>query len=194
MRSARFFAALLVAMPVAVGLQVSPAQAQAASQDAQIDPAKLAIARKIVDIGYPEQDREAMFFDAAKQMSKQVRDAMEKQMDSKDPGAEAILNSWLDEYLEKSRVVMRKHIPSLMDGIAAAYATMFTEQELRDILAFVSTPSGKAFFVRSPKLLAEPHFAAANQAYMQDVYSQLPAAVSDLQERLKAYSTEKAKK
>ena len=128
-----------------------------------------------------------MFFAAMDQMVQQIQKATEKALPVDDPGARAIVDNWTARYIAGSKSVLRKHIPSLMDGIAASYAAMFTADELRDILAFVSTPSGQRFFELSPALMAEPNFAQANQAYMNEVMAKLPAAQAELVQELKDY-------
>jgi hypothetical protein len=41
------------------------------------------------------------------------------------------------------------------DEIAALYARTFTEQELKDILAFYATPSGRSMLAKTPALMQE---------------------------------------
>ena len=152
--------------------------------------AKLGVARQIVDLGFPEAMREAMFFATMEQVSMQLREASAKAFGVEDEGALAIIDQWAAEYLSSSKDILRAHIPSLMDGMAASYAAMFTDEELADILAFVSTSSGQRFFQLSSAVLAEPNFAAANQAYMNEVQAQLPAAQRELVARILAYKAE----
>ncbi|MEM7664590.1 MAG: DUF2059 domain-containing protein [Pseudomonadota bacterium] len=164
------------------------AQAQATeSVSPDIENVKLALARQIVDFGFPEETREEIFFATNDQMEAQVREAVLKSMPEQDDGAIAILDEWLGEVNAKGKVILRRHIPTLMDGLTKSYAVMFTETELEDILAFVSTPSGQRFFELSAAVLGEPNFAAANQAYMDEAFAELPASQNELTERLLEY-------
>ena len=176
-------AALVLCLPAVASAQEPPAQ------DASAPSAEhLAIARQIIAIGFPEDTREAAFFATMDQMVSQTREASLKAYGPDDAGVREILDQWISEYVAESKGVLRSHIPALMEGMAASYAATFTEQELRDILAFVSSPSGQRFFALSSAVLAEPNFAAANQAYMNEIQARMPAAIEDLVGRITDYS------
>lgn len=164
------------------------AQAQVASPasdaGAQI---RLALAREIVEISMPPATREATFIKIAEQMSGQMRDAMLRNIEVDDKQAVAILDRWIARWLEDSKPTLRHHIPALMEGWAAAYADIYSERELTDIKAFVATPSGAAFLQKMQDAIANPQFAAANQAYMNDVMARLPEAQAELVAELKAH-------
>lgn len=192
MRS-RFLAAAGAALTLTLVAPVAQAQEASDAVDAApIDPAKVEIARQIVDIGFPEESREAMFFGTMDQMTTQMREASLASVGVDDAGAIAILDEWIAEYIGDAKTILRSHIPSLMDGLARAYANTFTEQELIDVLAFVSTPSGQRFFELSPAIIAEPNFALANQAYMDEIMAGMPEAQGRLRDRLIEYLQTKA--
>lgn len=164
--------------------------ASVAAQETEASPAaqsELALARQIVELGYPVEQREELFFGAMDQMTAQMRQSALANMPAPDPGATAILDRWLANYLSGAKDTLRQHMPAIMDGITRSYASLFTETELRDILAFVSTPSGQSFFVQSSQILSQPAFAEANQAYMADVLAELPAARAALVKELMEY-------
>jgi len=142
----------------------------------------LATAREIIDLGMPEEKREAIFFATMEQMMAQMREAQQLSSPIDDPQVVAILDRRLAEFKVKAMDVMLVHMPSIMDAWAVAYANIFTPEELNDIRNFVATPSGQRFFELSPAITAEPNFAAANQLYMNDVMGLLPG----LQEQLKS--------
>ncbi|MDY7099148.1 MAG: DUF2059 domain-containing protein [Pseudomonadota bacterium] len=179
--------ALAIAVASAAPL---PAFAQTDDLPAEsVEPsaANLVLARQIVDLGFPEDTREALFFGAMDQMMIQTREASLKAYQLEDPEMVAILDAWIADYIEDSKVVLRSHIPTLIDAMSKSYAVMFTRKELEDILAFVSTPSGQRFFELSSAVLAEPNFAAANQAYMNETQALLPGAMKDLVDRLQEH-------
>jgi hypothetical protein len=171
----------LSSLPTLALAQETPAEEQSTSA---IDKQKLELATQIVDLAFPEETREEVFFATVDQMTAQMREATLQAHGLEDDLLLPILDDWIAEYLVGSKVILRSHIPSLIDGMAKAYANMFSAKELADILAFVSTPSGQKFFELSSALIAEPNFANANQNYMNDVQAQLPAAIEDLQSRL----------
>lgn len=181
--TARLALALLGAVAPSPAL-AQPAPAPVAEGSAQ---ARLALAREIVDLGMPPATREEVFFRVVDQMSSQARDAMMRSFQIDDPDAVAILDRWLDRYNKESLPVLRRHIPALMEGWAAAYADIYSERELTDIRAFIATPSGAAFFRKSQDVLGNPKFAAVNQAYMNEVLGGLPQAQEELVAELKAH-------
>lgn len=178
---------------------VTPAHAQEQNAppilvlvDTETSATAMALASQIVDLGYPEDNREELFFAAMDQTVSQMRLAVAPSLPSDDAGAIAILDEWIVEYTGESKEVLRKHIPAIMNGMTQAYAKIFTVEELTDILAFVETPSGKKFFELSPAVLGEPSFANANQKYMDETMSMLRPAQEVLMSRLQQYLADKA--
>lgn len=167
------------------------ASAQQATADT-VTASKLALSRQIVAIAFPQEQREDLFFASVDQMTKQMRQSVLAAFDVDDAGLIAILDSWLADYTADSKGILSAHIPAIIGGVELAYSNMFTEQELVDILAFVSTPSGRQFIQRSPAVMAEPNFAAANQAYMDEVMAGLPAAQGKLRDRIVEYLSSKS--
>lgn len=153
--------------------------------------AKLALAEEIVTQGFPEDVREDIFFGSIDQMTAQMREATLRSLQIEDKGALAVLDEWLAEYIATNKEILRDYIPRMMDGLAVAYASIFTRQELEDIAAFVATPSGQRFMVLSSAVLAEPTFAAVNQEYINEIQDGAPAAMQDLQGRIIQYLTDK---
>lgn len=174
-------------------LAAQPTLAQEPAESSiEVSQAELALAQRIIDLGFPEAEREQLFFGTADQMSSQMREAMLKSIPINDPGALAVLDAWVEDYLADGKVILKAHIPRLMDAMVRAYAGTFTEQELSDILVFVSTPSGASFFRKSSNILSEPEFAAANQAYMDEVMAGFPDARNELRNRIQQYVKDKA--
>jgi hypothetical protein len=183
------FGAVLLASP-ALAQDAGPQAGEAQASETP-GPAKIALAREIVANGFPEDMREEMFFASVDQMTTQMREATLKSMPVEDAGALEVLDGWLADYIAQSKEVLRGYIPRMMEGLTLSYATMFTERELADIAAFASTPSGQRFMVLSSAVMAEPNFASANQAYIDEIQAGLPAAMQDLQGRLVDYMSQK---
>ncbi|MEL7445150.1 MAG: DUF2059 domain-containing protein [Pseudomonadota bacterium] len=168
-------------------LGIPESELGAETSETATSPEAMTVATEIVDLGYPEAEREALFFATMDQMVGQMRIAIAPTLPQDDPGAVAILDDWITEYTAESKEVLRKHIPSIMAGMTSAYAKIFTLQELNDILAFVQTPSGKRFFALSPAVVGEPSFADANQAYMDESMEMLAPAQTELIGRIMEY-------
>ncbi len=176
-------ALLSTGLPTALVAQES----DAAQQVDTVNDANLAIAREIVDLGYPPESHETMFFGTMDQMVMQMREGMLQSMEVRDEGAVAILDEWLAEYVAESKTILSGHIPNLMDSIAVSYASLFSSNELADIRSFVGTPSGRKFVSQQVALISSPAFAAANQAYINDITAMLPAAQENLRTELTEY-------
>ncbi|MEM7690784.1 MAG: DUF2059 domain-containing protein [Pseudomonadota bacterium] len=165
----------------------------AAAQDSASSPAfeasdsssKLEMANAIIDTAYPQDARVAMFQKISEQMEGQMLQSLQGIIT--DDGALAILTEWQKEMSVETNVILERNIPSLMSAWAQAYADIYTEQELRDILDFVSTPSGKTFLIKTNDVIAHPEFAAANQSYIDEIVALIPAEIPDLVARLEAY-------
>lgn len=183
----------MAAAALAVGvLNLVPYQAYAQDVGADaITQEKRAIARQIVERGFPVNRREALFFGTMDETMLQMRESMKGQL-PEDEGAQQILDTWLDEWAGEAKGVLSAHIPNLMEAQAEGYALLFDLAELREINAFVGTPTGQKFVELTPAIMATPAFKQANQAYMEEVLSALPEAQARLKERLLEYFSNRA--
>lgn len=163
-------------------IEVSAEQADLAD-----DAEATALAQQIIDIGMPEETREDVFFKAMDDLMVQMRVAIEPKLPKDDPEVIKILDTWLLEFLDDSKSRLRSHIPALIDGMVQGYVNLYSNEELRDILAFVKTPSGQKFFQTSSEIIGQPEFAAANQVYMAEAMEAVEPAREELVKRLTDY-------
>lgn len=164
------------------------AQDTSAAETATPDARSADLAREIIALGMPEEDRETVFSATMDQMLLQMREAQRQSgIATDDPQLEAIIDENLAEFRDDAVEVMRNHLPSMMEAWAIAYANIFTHEELLAIREFVRTPAGQRFFQLSPVIAAEPNFAAANQLYMNDVMAMLPGLQESLKEDMVEY-------
>nr|WP_298927645.1 DUF2059 domain-containing protein [uncultured Erythrobacter sp.] len=186
-----FIAVLAAPLPALAEEAINAETERSEAEALEAEAVSLDLAEKIVDIGYPEDDREAIFFGSMDQMIVQMRAALGDFMPEGDPEAVKIFDDWIVKYTGESKIILRKHIPSIMEGMTAAYAELFTEGELRDILAFVETPSGKQFFDRMPDVVSSASFADANQAYLDESVASMIPAQRELVKQLKEHQESK---
>ena len=59
----------------------------------------------------------------------------------------------LNEVAAKICTDLQPRFSEITDAVAKAYASNFTEQELKDVLAFYQTPTGKKFLLAQPKVI-----------------------------------------
>jgi hypothetical protein len=189
--AARFGAAAAFALLFGLGgaapaLAQAPAQPPAAPASAELDPETLALAREVIDIAFPPATRHAMMMRSSDAMMTQVRASA---MAGLSGPIEADLQPIIERYFSRAHAVGERAIaersPALFSAFARAYARMFTRQELIEIRAFVSTPTGAKYFAQASDLLADPDVAAANTAYMAASFAELRPLMDDLQNELR---------
>ena len=193
MRFAAVFPLLLCAVPLEAQTEAPPAPPAAvatlpAAEVPAPDPARLALAREIIAIGFPEGKREALFFSAIDAMLKQMRKVMLAEMQN-DVGASEIANRKIDGFINATKGVLRAHIPALMDGMAQGYAREFSSEELTQLRAFAATSGGQHFFLRSSAVIGDPSFAAANESYMRELQPMIGTMREALTAELTTYFT-----
>ena len=149
----------------------------------------MAIASQIIDIAYPAEQREEMFFKASISMSDQMLASLDGTI--ADQGAQAILDQTIEEMHAEQLEILRDHIPAIMAGFSKANANMFTYDELVDILDFVKTPTGSQFLLKSTEIISDPDFAAANQAYMSESMAVVKRTMPIMVRKLVEYSKSK---
>lgn len=180
---------LFVGLAMACGplaAQPAPVAIAPPAAPAPIDPERLALARDIIATGFPTDQREALFFGAVDTLISQMRKVTMAQIRN-DAGAAAIIDRKLDTFIAEGKIVLCAHIPALMDGMAHGYARTFTRAELLDLKAFVNTPTGQRFFLRSPQIMRDPDFAAQNEAYLRDLQPQIGRMQAELAREMLEY-------
>jgi uncharacterized protein len=70
----------------------------------------------------------------------------------------------LNEVAAKLRTDLQPRFSELSDEVAKLYATNFSEQELKDILAFYQSPAGKKMLTVQPKVIDSSMAFAQNWA------------------------------
>jgi hypothetical protein len=64
-----------------------------------------------------------------------------------------MLQKDLNEIAEKMRNDLKPRFAEVTDEVARQYAEHFSEQELKDILAFYQSPAGKKLLIEQPKVV-----------------------------------------
>ena len=123
----------LAASILALSLAASGAQAQTAA--APVDPQRLAIAKQIFEAQGGVKNAAAMV--------KTMQSAM--LANAPTPEIKQRLTAAMD-------TMTSAVLPRLFDELAGYYAADFTADQLKDILAFYQTPTGRALLANSPIL------------------------------------------
>lgn len=152
----------------------------AAAQDSAPPAGEMQLAREIVDQGFPEESRMAMFTGVATDLIAQIRQSIPGAKD--DPEMMAAIDAHAERTIGVMKDVLGDHLDPLMDSLVLAYAETFSREELEGLHGFITSPAGHGFLARSAEMTSHPAFAGANQAYMADFMAHLP----NLQEQLRA--------
>lgn len=183
MRS-KFLAALCVASLSVCSSQAS-AQAQISLDGVPAD--EMAEARKILMATYPVDERDEIFEGMVTQIGKQYAAAAMSDPVFQDPGIRAIMDDFFDGLTGRLMPVIRKHMPSIFEATAVAYAREFTLEELSDISAFAQTESGARYFRQASSLLGDPAVAQANQEYLADIQGLQRSASEEIAKKVRDY-------
>jgi len=136
-------AVVMAGASVAAAQPAPPPDAPAADQ-APIDPAKLALARKLLEMQLGQMNLPALL--------KSVDDQILSQAMKQGPGIDEAKQRRIKAAIEQVQAEM---FPKMMDGMAAAFARNLTDQELQDAVAFYSSPSGQAIVHKMPAIMTE---------------------------------------
>ena len=161
----------------------------ALAQDAPYTPPEdeLVEAQAIMNAMFPPETREDSMLELMASMGSQVADGMMQGPVFEEPGIKAIM----DEFVAEMPVVMRPmlvdYLPKMIDATAIAYTREFTLEELRDISAFASTPSGKRYFSEAQSLLNDPVVAEVNKEFFANVSTVQQAETVKLTQKVQQY-------
>lgn len=175
-------AVTMVASTPAFG-QETTEQVLSESQNVRLD-----IARSILDISYPEETREPMFRAVGDQMEAQMLQSLKGNLDE---DALLLIRDWQAELKIETNAILKRNIPSLMDAWARSLSEIFDEAELRDILTFVSTETGRTFMLKSTDIVSHRDFVEANQVFINETMEATMAALPALMEDVAAYKEAK---
>lgn len=192
-------AALLATM-----LPLAPAAAQTASATAPApDPARLAVARTLIDRFLPPDRRDAMVEQMIRPMAENARDAVFAapsfaEMRAENPEFVAKMNGFMAEEFERTIAMTKAAMPEMLEAMARAYARRFTLAQLEAIDGFFQTPAGRAYAEQAPAIMTDPDVLAAQRKMMTEAMAameeRLGALVTTVEDAAKAKAAKPAKK
>lgn len=169
-----------IALGAAIWMIAAPALAQEADAEASPDAAspappaappvsaedeaRLALARQIVARVIPEQPEQWVSTMLEAFTGPQIR-AIRESDDMKAafremPRLRRVFDDFVEEAMAAERVIMIDNLPSLREASARSYTRLYSEAQLRDILAFFQTPTGQAFASRAMTMGSDPDIAS----------------------------------
>ena len=156
---------------LALALTPTPAEAprggpvsSTAAPDTALDPAKVALARDIVAVVLPPDQRDRMMGAMLNAMTNNIMSGTLQGLGIDDKiASEPALRSIFSAFVERQKKLaiddIHDALPGLVEAYAHAYARMFSIEDLREIKVFVQTPAGTRFMQRAPGMLSDPDVA-----------------------------------
>ncbi len=175
--------ALATAILPAAGMAQTEAVAAAAAPDA----GRYALAKEVVALIMPEDQREAMMRAMMTGVMANMRDGIRQMLAGQklNDAQRSVIARFIDEQNKLSQDQAIAALPALLDAMAKAYARQFSTTELNDLKAFFTSASGQAYIRKSPTMMADPDIAAVQRQMMESSMKRLPADMTKMVEELK---------
>ncbi|WP_243455792.1 DUF2059 domain-containing protein [Sphingosinicella sp. BN140058] len=201
-------AAALVGAPTTAADQRPPAASTAVPQE--IDPARLALARRTAAAMLPQGSFERMMDGSMNQMADMVMGQMfesrmadfmpegsqpdrdiEREVGDKtmrqvlselDPHFEERMRITNRVMFQEMKPVMSRIEPDLREGLSRTYARKFSSVQLQDINRFLDTQAGTAFAAESMMAWVDPEIVSTMGKFMPELIKEMPA----IMEKVKA--------
>lgn len=190
MRYAAVLLALLTPAPTMAQSSTTPPVAQAPAATPP-DPARLDLARRLIDQIMPPANREQMIEAILAPMMANVsrtltRDPKLSEMLGNNPRVKAIFDRFIERQTARSLANLRGELPAMAETMSRAYARNFEAAQLREIAAFFATPTGAIYLARSPAIMKDPDVLAWQSALIVKSLATIQGDVSDMLKELSA--------
>lgn len=161
---AMLFASLCaIAMPAGAQTQAPTAAPQPAAET--LDPDRLERARELLDLVLPPSQRNQMILAMIEPAMTNVEQGlmqsprfMEAMRD--DPEGQQRFLAFLERQRAETGELMVATLPGLVEAMTRAYARRFTVRQLRDMIDFFDSNTGRAYLAEAPAIMADPDIAA----------------------------------
>jgi hypothetical protein len=89
--------------------------------------------------------------------------------EAESPDDQAAANRFFDQVFVLAAPKIRERMPTVLEASAQAYAREFSAAELRDMIAFAETPTGKHYLARGAAVETDPAILDAHMGIWQDL-------------------------
>lgn len=188
------FLALMLAL-----VPAGPAMAQTAAPAAtEPDPARLAAARRALDVIMPPQERDATIDKMLAPLYATIRDGMAGSANlskflGEDPEVRAIFDRYMQRVEQRLLGDMKQGLPEMLGAMTRAYARRFTVAQLDEITAFFATPTGQIYRRESVGIMSDPDIQAWQRKWIAQAMDRLPQDTEQLKRELEDHKAAKAK-
>lgn len=180
--------ASVVSAPLAA--QTTPAPA-APAQATPVDPARLTVARALMDQIMPSATRDQMMRSMMAAMMQNMTRSFAQNAElaaamDKQPGARAVFDRFMERQMARSTEELIANLPGMLDAMARAYARRFTLAQLNDMATFFATPTGQVYLAQAPTIMADPDVGVWMNGLMTRSMQRMPDEVAKLKAEIEA--------
>lgn len=173
-----------------IALVAVPATAHAGGTVPVEEPAasRVASARELIAILLPAEQRDAMMEQMISAMLANVAAGMKQRPEVgaafEDPRISAVFDRFLTRIQVDATNQLKSGMPDLTEAMARAYARRFSEDQLGEMKAFFSTPTGQAYIRASTGIMSDPDVAAWSRQSMAKSFDRMPQQLDQLKREI----------
>ena len=137
----------------------APAEIAQAEADAAPSAERLDLARRYIALGdsndFMEEMRAVMMRSAS--------------ANAENPEDQTAAERFFERVFVLAKPKIREHMPAIMEASAQSYAREFSADELREMIAFAQTPTGKHYLARAAEVETDPAILDAQMRVWEDL-------------------------
>lgn len=160
--------AMAASSPALALTSPDPVPASPPPAAAPLNPADMQVARDIIAIAMPPEQRVAMMQGFSNTLLGAMSANIRSQIAVDDPGLNHIIDTMLAQVPERMKPVYERNIPVLAETMARAYVRHFSSEDLHAILAFARTPAGQHYLSRSLTVAQDPEIVEVYKTMNRD--------------------------
>lgn len=177
---------LVLTAPVAANAQSTPAVIPA-----PVDPARLSVARALVDTIMPPATRSQMLDGMVRPMLANIQRSIAQdpnftKLFDQDSRARGLFETFMQRQTDRSLATMQPLMPGMWEAMARAYARRFSIAQMGEIRAFFETPTGRLYMQQSLTMMGDPDIAAWQADAMRQSMHHVQDDVADLVRQMEA--------
>jgi len=184
---------MTVSLAIAAALLTPAAQAATPAPAATeaVDPARLAAAKRALEALMPPEKRAAMFDTMLGPMMANIQESVFsspsiKDSLDRDPKVMAALQQFIGKQQERTGQLLRATLPDMFAAMERAYARRFTVDQLNEVAAFFTTPTGRFYMDQSMTIMSDPDVLAWQRGLMQQAMAHTEQDMKALQAEIAA--------
>ncbi len=163
--------ALIASSPALAQSAPAPAAAGPSTGPVPVDPARLVLAKHVIETLSPPAKRGALIESVMRPMMANIQHGFEDSSEfqalfAENPQLRDVMLKFIEGETERSIKLAQDSMPAMYDAMAAAYARRFSTEQLSELQRFFETPTGRAYGEQAATIMSDPDVMAAQRAIM----------------------------